>query len=229
MKITAFRALSGLITAGAIAAVISFAPAAQAASITYSLNVSNGCCGAAPYGSVKLTENGANEVDFEVTLNNPNQFIWGGQAGAFAFNLNLPASSVAITLSQASINAGFDSIAVGGTPQAQHMDGFGSFNYAIRGDANHTHGGSQPIGQSLTFKVVNTSGTLSLASFNIGSTGGDKSSLFAADILNNPPGGTSSTGFVGTNGVGSTVPEPATLAITGLGIAGLVWLRKRKR
>ncbi len=31
---------------------------------SFPLNLSNGCCGSGPYGTVMLTQNGSNEVDF---------------------------------------------------------------------------------------------------------------------------------------------------------------------
>jgi len=232
MQRTSRRTRSGLILSGLIATIMSCAPSLTASSITYNLDVSNSCCGAGPYGTVTLTQNGTNEVDFLVTLNDPNQFVFSGQDGAFAFNLNVAAANIVITLTPASIAAGFSSVAVGGTPQNEHMDGFGKFNYVIQGDANHTAGASQPIGQTLAFSVVDTAGPITLSSFAIDSTGGSFASFFSADIVNRPVGGTVSTGFVGTTDSippQSVVPEPATFAIAGIGLIGLGLLRRRNR
>jgi hypothetical protein len=230
MKSTVSRTWSGLFAAGLLAAFAFVSPSAQGSSITYSLDITSTCCGPGPYGSVTLTTNGTNEVDFLVQLNDPNVFVFGGQDGVFGFNLNVPAANVTITVSAASIAAGFSSVAVGGTPQNEHMDGFGKFNYVIQGDANHTQGASTPIGQTLSFSVVDTAGPINLDSFAINSIGGI-ASFFSADIANRPLGGTVSTGIVGTDGSTppqSIVPEPATFAIAGVGLLGLGLLRRRK-
>jgi len=146
-------------------ALFLLAQTSQAATI-YSLNTTAGCCGAGPYGSVTLTQNGANEVDVAVSLLNPFLFISGGQAGAFGFNLTLANANVTITVDPASVAAGFSSVVLGNGTLNQHMDGFGNFDYAIEGDANHTQGGSAPIGQLLNFSVVSSVGISAANSHN---------------------------------------------------------------
>src|SRR5258706_5711492 len=138
-------------------AFLLLAPTSHASTI-YSLDTTTGCCGPGPYGSVSLTQIGSNEVQVDVSLLNPFLFVSGGQAGAYAFNLDLANANLSITVSPASVAAGFSSIVLGDGTLSEHMAGFGNFDYAIEGDANHTHGGSTPIGQLLTFTVVNTAG-----------------------------------------------------------------------
>src|SRR5258708_27425922 len=118
------------------------APSARASSTTYVLNVS-GCCGSGPFGNITLTQTTLSEVTVQVALNNPYVFVDTGQAGAFAFNVaNVPFANLAFALSAASINAGFSANVQGNGTFNQHMALFGSFEYAIKGDANHTQGGS---------------------------------------------------------------------------------------
>ncbi len=209
----------------ALAAAVFFAPATKAATI-FNLNTSNGCCGSGPYGTVQLTQNGPNEVDFLVSLLSGFQFVWTGQAGAFGFNL-AALGTPTVTVSPASIAAGFSGTVLGSTAsQSEHMDGYGLFNYAITGDANHTNGASQPIGQTLAFAVTDSLG-LSVSNFLYTSTGGIPS-YFTADIYCMACSSSVNTGFVGTNGDPVTgTPEPSTLLICGLGLAGIGLLRKR--
>jgi hypothetical protein len=214
-----------------LAAALLFLSSAYAGPITqsYDLSTNNGCCGVGPYGTVTLTQNGANEVDFTVSLNDPNQFIWGGQDGVFAFNLNVSPGSLNISVSDASVLAGFSATAVGGTPQSEHMAAFGKFNYAITGDANHTQGGSTPLGAALAFSVLDVSGPISISDFEVDSSKGGIASYFAADIMV----GQSDGGFVGSGGSAtlipvSSTPEPATLVIAGAGLVGLGLLRRRR-
>jgi len=217
------------LTFACLIAAVAFiaAPAVHATPIV--LDISNGCCGPGPYGTVTLTQNGPNEVDFSVLLNDPNQFVWTGQAGAFAFNVDVP--GVLITVSPDSISAGFSGTVVGDGTASLHMASFGRFDYAITGDANHTNGASQPIGQLLTFSVQSI-GALSFTDFDVESIAGSLHSPFAADIMNQPADQGITTGFIGTTdppgGIAAT-PEPATLAISGLVLIGLGVLRRKRK
>ena len=203
-------------------AILVCAPA-NASSI-YSLDVNNGCCGSGPYGTVQLTQNGSNEVDFLVNLYDGFKFVHTGQDGAFGFDLNV-GGTPNITVSAGSINAGFSGTALGNTASyGEHMDGFGHFNFVITDDGNH-QGGSHPIGQTLSFSVTDSSGIL-ISDFLHNSTGGGNASYFVADILCTACNG--QTGFVGSDGVppaqvSRPLLNPGPFLLSGLGL-GLVLL-----
>jgi hypothetical protein len=197
---------------------IVFAPAIFATPTTaeFVLNLSNGCCGAGPYGTVVLTQNGNNEVDFKVDLSPFNNFVQTGQAGIFAFNLMLSSPDVIVP-------SGF-SVLGSSSSQTEHMDTFGNFNYAIHFDG--AGGGANPIAPPFSFQVQDAGG-IKISDFEMNSTGGNVASFFAADIINNPPAGASSTGAVGTDDH-LVAPEPATLFFAGAGLIGLGLLRRRR-
>jgi hypothetical protein len=210
-------------------ALLVCAPDARASSI-FNLDITNGCCGNGPYGTVQLFQNSPSEVDFLVNLNDGFEFVHTGQAGAFGFDLTVGGTPF-ITVSTGSINAGFSGTAIGSpASHGEHMDGFGSFDFVITDDGNHTNGASQPIGQTLSFSVTDTSG-ISISNFLHNSTGGN-ASYFAADIWCTAC--TSGlTGFVGSDGVAntgsaSTVPEPETLLVSGLGLLTFGLLRFKR-
>jgi hypothetical protein len=215
-------------------ALLVCAPDARASSI-FNLDISNGCCGNGPYGTVQLFQNGPNEVDFQVNLDSGFDFVHGGQDGVFGFDLTVGGTPI-VTVSADSINAGFSGTALGSAAtHGEHMDGLGRFDFVITGDANHTDGASQPIGQTLSFSVTDTSG-ISISNFLNNSTGGGQASYFVADVWCTAC--TSQlTGFVGSDGVVQTgsanppnaVPEPATLLGSGLGLLAFGMLRFKRK
>jgi hypothetical protein len=158
-------------------------------------------------------------------------FVDGGQAGAFAFDLDIANANLSITVSPASLTAGFSSTVLDHGAHGEHMSAFGFFDYAIAGDASHTHGGSTPIGQALTLMVVNTAGAISANDFEEDSTGGIDS-YFAADIMNTASAGlgAGTTGIVATFGgtTTSATPEPTTFMLLGAGLVAVAFLRRKR-
>jgi hypothetical protein len=211
-------------------ALLVCAPDARASSI-YNLDINNGCCGSGPFGTVQLTQNGPNDVDFLVTLYSGFDFVHTGQAGVFGFDLTVGGTPI-ITVSTSSITAGFGGTALGSpASHGEHMDGLGRFDFVITDDGNHTNGASQPIGQTLSFSVADSSG-ISISNFLHNSTGSDTASYFVADIWCTACT-SGQTGFVGSDGVAntgsaSTVPEPATLLVSGLGLLTFGMLRFKR-
>ena len=196
---------------------------------SYSLDISSGCCGSGPYGTVTLTQVNPNEVDFSISLNDPFVFVSSGFPGVFGFNLNVAPGDLTITVDAPSIAAGFSGGSTGSNLFPEHMDGFGFFDYVILPDADHGSP-SSPIGKTLAFSVVSTS-AISIANFETGSINGGLSSYFGTDVMNTTMT-SNETGIVGSSDGGGTpqdvVPEPGTMLIAGLGLAALGLIRRKR-
>lgn len=233
-------ALSSLtaINGSAVAAIIP-------APITFTLSVSSNPTTGVPvfsgsnFGSVKLTQVGATEVDFTVTLAAGYAFANTGSnpTNAFAFNLG---SGFAIALTNPLLTPGTPAngnkpavppspvYAIGAGPDSTQTGGFGSFSNGIQ-FTNEAEGGlSGSYTAPITFKVTKASG-VSYSDFENKNAAGY---LFTADV------GFLSTGATGNVGSGkdrvtpdgdpSSVPEPKTIALFGLGLLGFAITRRSK-
>ena len=112
-------------------------------------------------------------------------------------------------------------------------DGGGTFDYGVDCGASATNtspacgsGGSSPAPGPLSFTVTITGGgTLNASSFNLANGNGF---VVASDVIDNNSGSSNGkTGLVEATGI-TNVPEPGTFALLGMGIVGLVGLRRKR-
>jgi hypothetical protein len=184
-----------------------------AATLSFLVNqdACTGTCGAAPFGTVTLTDNGTGSsafVSVNLVLSANERFAGGGAGDALEFNVTGP---VTIT----SITSGF-----GIGPSPDTASAFGTFLHSVTCTACQGGQAGNPAGP-LNFNVGSATG-VTVTSF-IANTGGY---FFAADIVGN----NGNTGNVAARGPVSGVPEPSSqLLITssGLLLAGFGLLRKR--
>jgi hypothetical protein len=192
------------------------APSLHADSFLLTTDHCSGGCGPAPFGTVTLTQAGAN-VNILVSLMGTNQFLLTGAADTQYFKFNGAPSLASISVDQTA--AGTHLIADTGSFNG---DGTGSFSFGITCDAGICGNGASnalPIGTILSFHVA---GTTLAALEGTNSTGFS----FVADILS---GTTGQTGPVASTGPVPSVPEPSSIFLLGSGLVAIAAAARRSR
>jgi hypothetical protein len=200
----------------AICAAAALACAPAAATVLIFDITSDHCTGGCldgPGGTVTVTDNGTGTLDFSIQLFNGSQLINAGFDATFGFNLT---GIAAVTYSGVD---GTKYTIPGGNPQptdALHMNGTGFFEFGLEGIGN---GGSDPLGDTLTFTIA--AAGLDFTDLSKNAAG----NFMALDILS---GVTGNTGAVDVeNNPRFEGPEPGSLLLLGIGIAALGFARRR--
>ena len=194
------------------------APFAQAITFDLTSDHVTGGAGTPPFGTVTLTQNGAN-VDFSVALTAGYGFVLTGSADFQYFKFN----GIGVVVGDIiNINQNFAPFTLSGAasavPGGFSGDGTGDFTFGITSD--HGNGGSPPIyAGPLSFTVANAT----IAELTVPNTLGI---VFVADIIAPAVNGVRNTGPVDAT-TPNTVPDGgATVMLLGTALAGLGAVRR---
>ena len=187
------------------------AGSARAISFEFTSDHCTGGCGTPPFGSVTLDQNGAN-VDITVHLFAPNFFVKTGAGDFQAFKFN----ATGVVLGDITVDQTVPLETLAAQTGAFNGGGTGMFAFGIA-CTTCGNGSSGAFNDDIVFHVAGATIADLTAGNNLGN-------IFVADILSDAAsGGTGNTGPVDV-----AVPEPATAALFGLGLAGLAVAARRQ-
>lgn len=222
------RHLSKIAAAAATAAMLAgFSAPAQASALTYNFTV-DACggsgCGLSNYGSVTITDISGG-VNLTMSLLSGSGVIDSGALSTWSLIWNLHGVTGPITEDVAHPLPNHWSLSYPTTISVPGSGVNGSYDAGMK--CNSACGPSNPWTSGLNVDLIATG--LTTSSFVVG-TGNSNGVYFVADI-SNPNGGNALTGRIGAIlGTTTNVPEPATLALFGIGLAGVgAYARRRAK
>jgi len=179
-----------------------------------------GAFGSGPYGSVTLDQNGA-DVDVTVDLRSDLNFVnTGGPHAVFSFNpVDVAIADITNVLFDGAANNDYTIVGPGNnTP-------YGTFTLLLDCTGTTcTNGAPGMQFDPLTFTVLNAA-EADLAYLSSGAF----PAYFAADVICTGGSCNGATGTIGARGSSSSsVAEPGTLALLGLGLLGFSAARRRR-
>ena len=171
-----------------------------------------GGCGTPPFGTITLTQNGAN-VDVTVHLLPPNLFAKTQAVDLQAFKFN----ATGVVVGDITVDQTVTGQTLAAQTGAFNGNGTGTFAFGIQ-CTTCMNGASDAFSDDIVFHVASAT----IADLTAPNGNGN---IFVADILSSAAGG--GTGNTGPVDV-SQVPEPATAAMLGLGLFGLAAAGRRR-
>jgi hypothetical protein len=161
----------------------------------------------------------------ELTLTLTNTGSDGFNINQVYFNGSGIVSSLSLTSATHSV-AGVVTAAWGPVETGSTADGFGAFDFALTDGVGETNPNVLEDGESIVFVLVITgSGGYTDADFIVGNSMGY---LAAAKFVNGPDDPESPGDEDSAFGTTDTVPEPATSLLLSLGLAGLLYVGRRR-